>query len=46
MTNYIKSECYRVFHTKPVYLTALILSGLTLLFNMVLLLFHRYAPDF
>lgn len=46
MTNYIKSECYRLFYTKPIYLTALILSGLTFLFNLVLRLFDRYTPDF
>lgn len=46
MTNYIKSECYRIFHTKPIYLTALTLSGLTFLFNLVLWLFHRFDPEF
>lgn len=46
MINYIKSECYRIFHTKSIYITALILSGLTFSFNLVLWLFGRYAPNF
>ncbi|MCI8482972.1 MAG: ABC transporter permease [Lachnospiraceae bacterium] len=46
MLNYIKSECYRAFHSKIVYITAGLLAGLVLLYHMILYLFQRYTPGF
>ncbi len=39
MLNYIKSECYRIFHTKEIYLMTGILSALTVAMNLVLYVF-------
>lgn len=46
MLNYMKSEWYRIFHSSAIYITILIFSGLTLLFNIVLYLFDHFTPDF
>lgn len=46
MTNYIKSECYRTLHTKWVYGAGIILSGLTILFHLVIWLFTTFTPNF
>lgn len=46
MLNYIKSECYRAFHSKRVYLTAGLMAGLIFLYHVVLYLFQRYTPTF
>lgn len=46
MTNYIKSECYRTLHTKWVYGSGIILSGLTILFHLVIWLFNTFTPNF
>lgn len=46
MLNYIKSELYRVAHGREIYLITGILSGLTLLMNLILFIFDRATPDF
>lgn len=43
MLNYIKSECYRILHSKEIYLITLILSALTVLMNLLLYLFSTSA---
>lgn len=46
MSNYIKSEWYRILHGKELYTTAAIMSGLVLLMNLVLFFAARMIPDF
>lgn len=46
MANYIKSECYRAIHTKGTYGIAALLTGLAILFNVVLWLFTTFDPEF
>lgn len=46
MTNYMKSEFYRIFHGKTIYLMTLILAGAAVFCNVVLYLFLAYAPGF
>ena len=46
MLNYIKSEFYRVFHGKEVYVITLTLSGLLLAMNLALFAFDRLTPNF
>lgn len=44
MLNYIKSECYRITHTKQLYLFTGILAALAALFNGTLVYFsNRYT---
>lgn len=46
MMNYIKSECYRVVHTKTFYIVMAVLSGLVLLMNTVNSISGHLIPDF
>lgn len=46
MLNYIKSEGYRILHTKTMYITALAFSGLALALNIILYVFHVSMIDF
>lgn len=46
MLNYIKSECYRVVHSKEIYVVTGVLSFLTVLMNLVLFAFNNFDPDF
>lgn len=46
MLNYLKSELYRVVHSKEVYILTASMAGLTVLFNLVLFLFNRVSPNF
>lgn len=46
MLNYIKSEWYQVLHSKNIYIMAAILSGGTLLMNIVLFISHNVITDF
>ncbi len=46
MLNYMKSECYRVIHGKELYVLTGVLSGLTVLMNVILYLFNRFVFDF
>lgn len=46
MLNYIKSEFYRVFHGREVYLFTGVCAALTVLFNLILYLFKTFTPDF
>lgn len=46
MLNYMKSEFYRITHTKTVYMMLAVLSGLVLLMNLVLAAFVRMSPGF
>lgn len=46
MMNYIKSECYRVVHTKTFYIVMAVLSGLVLLMNIVNSISGHLIPDF
>ena len=46
MTNCIKSEFYRVFHTKSVYMLTGACLLVTLLFNVVLWVMATFTPDF
>lgn len=46
MVNYVKSEWYRVTHSRELYLITAILSALVLAFNVILTLFDRFTPNF
>lgn len=46
MMNYIKSEWYRMTHSKECYVFTGILAGLALLLNLVLYVFSNYVPQF
>ncbi|MDD2958790.1 MAG: hypothetical protein PHE06_10910 [Lachnospiraceae bacterium] len=46
MMNYIKSECYHITHSKPLYVMASVLAGIVLLINIVLAICQRIIPDF
>ncbi|MBQ7781158.1 MAG: ABC transporter permease [Lachnospiraceae bacterium] len=46
MMNYIKSEWYRITHTKDIYVLTAILAGLTLLVNIVLFLAGKADKSF
>lgn len=46
MNNYIKSEWYRIFHGKELYITTAVMSGMVLVMNLVLFLFKQLTPDF
>ncbi|MBQ6889235.1 MAG: ABC transporter permease subunit [Lachnospiraceae bacterium] len=46
MLNYMKSEWYRIVHTKEIYVVTGALAGLTLLMNLVLFLSNRELENF
>lgn len=46
MTNYMKSEFYRILHEKTIYLLTLAIMGLAVFINVVLYLFSTLTPDF
>lgn len=46
MVNYIKSEWYRITHTKDIYAATGILAGLVLLVNLVLFISSRRMEEF
>lgn len=46
MANYMKSEFYRIFHDKTIYLITLITTGLAVLYNAVHYLFLTWTPEF
>lgn len=46
MRNYIKSEWYRIFHSREIYVITAVCSGLLLLLNIVMILFTVYDPAF
>lgn len=46
MSNYIKSEFYRVMHSAAVHRTAMILVAIPLLMNLILGWYNRITPDF
>lgn len=46
MTNYMKSEWYRIFHSKTIYGITVFMVGLALLVNIVLALFLNFTPNF
>lgn len=46
MLNYIRSEWYQVVHSKNIYVMTAILSGLTLLMNIILYISQRTITDF
>lgn len=46
MTNYIKSEWYRILHGKELYVTTAVMSGIVLLMNLVLFLFNQMTSEF
>lgn len=46
MLNYVKSEFYRVTHTKALYMILAVLCGLVLLMNLVLMAFLKLTPGF
>lgn len=46
MRNYIKSEWYRIFHGKEVYIMTAILSGLVLLMNLINAFSKHMIPNF
>lgn len=46
MINYIKSELYRILHTKNIYIVTLILCGVTLFVNGILFLFSQLDRGF
>lgn len=46
MLNYIKSEFYRVFHGKDIYIFTAVVSGLTLAINVILYLFNSRTANF
>lgn len=46
MTNYIKSEWYRILHGKELYVTTAVMSGIVLLMNLVLLFFNQMTSEF
>ena len=46
MLNYIRSEFYRVFHSKGIYVTLALLAACAILINAVLACFGAVSPDF
>ena len=46
MVNYMKSEWYRIWHTKEVYITTGVLAGLAFLMNLVLFISNRKIENF
>lgn len=46
MTNYIKSEFYRILHDKTIYFFTLFITALAVLANVVLYLFLTYTTSF
>lgn len=46
MINYIRSECYRILHTKEIYVCTGILSLLTLMYNVLSWVLVRLDPSF
>lgn len=46
MRNYIKSEWYRIFHSKEIYVITAVCSGLLLLLNIVMVLMAAYDKGF
>lgn len=46
MNNYLKSEWYRIIHTKDIYILTGILSGLVLLMNFILMISNINIPNF
>lgn len=46
MLNYIKSEGYRILHTRVMYLTTLTFCALVLALNLILYAFHATTIDF
>lgn len=46
MLNYIKSEFYRVFHGKNIYLMTLVLAALPIFYNFILYAFTKQSKNF
>lgn len=46
MLNYMKSEWYRMTHSKESYVFTGIMAGLALLLNLILFVFSRFEPGF
>lgn len=46
MSNYMKSELYRIFHSASLYITIAVFAGLPLLFNIILYGFGRMDSGF
>lgn len=46
MTNYMKSEWYRIIHSNTIYVVTAIMVLLSVLVNIVLALFLNFTPDF
>lgn len=46
MLNYIRSEFYRVFHSKGIYVTLALLAACAILINALLACFGAVSPDF
>lgn len=46
MLNYIKSECYRIFHSKEVYILTAIFTALITIFNLIHYFCIQYLPGF
>ena len=46
MTNYMKSEWYRIFHSKTIYFVMALMMGLSIMVNVVLALLLNFTPNF